>query len=677
MSPPLPELAPPGTVLIVDDTPANLQLCQSILARHARVLTAGSGAEALVQMAEHLVDVVLLDVMMPDMDGFAVAGRMQADPQLAAIPIIFLTALTDNASQIRGLELGAVDFLTKPVSAKILQRRVANVIEREQLRRRLQGERQALQQAIAELRQQKAALDAHCLVSICDANGQITYANPRFCNISGYRENELLGQNHRLIKSGLHPDSFYAEIWQTITAGRTWHGEVANRRSDGEIYWVDSTIIPWCDENGVPYQYVAIRTDITERIRARQQLAFARQRELEIGAQIQQRLLFGSPPEHLPGFAVACHTEASEGVDGDFYTFTRLGTDTFELITGDVMGKGVAAALIAAAIKSSYRRIFTELLSQHEQQAPPSPAQIMNALHAAITPELIDLDCFATLSLLRFDRTQGCVTWVNAGHTPALLAHPDGRIEHLLGDNLPLGVLADEIYSQQTTPLAINDLLLLYSDGISETTTATGEAYGEERIAELLLAARRQAMGPGILLNALRSDLDDFAGQLGGSDDRTLIAVQMSNAETDLGTSANPEYFELPRRLDGLTRLRERIATLLADQPEEIWRTLALAAFEAATNIVRHTPEKLPGASIIVRLERQPQNCRVDLFYPGQAFRPGATVPPDFSGARAGGFGLFIIAHQVDRLTYEAPLPGMAAIRLEKQLVGAMPCRTH
>ncbi|WP_371325086.1 SpoIIE family protein phosphatase [Dechloromonas sp. ZY10] len=671
MSPVTPDAAPPGTVLIVDDTPANLQLCQSILARHCRVLTAGSGAEALALLAAEAVDVVLLDVMMPDMDGFAVAGQIQADPQLAATPIIFLTALTDSASQIRGLELGAVDFLTKPVSSKILQRRVANVIEREQLRRRLQGERQALQQAVAELRQQKAALDAHCLVSICDADGRITYANPRFCDISGYPEAELLGQNHRLIKSGLHPESFYAEIWQTIAAGHTWHGEIANRRSDGEIYWVDSTIIPWCDEDGIPYQYVAIRTDITERIRARQQLAAARQRELEIGAQIQQRLLFGPLPEHLPGFAVACHTEASEGVDGDFYTFTRLGDDTFELITGDVMGKGVAAALIAAAIKSSYRRIFTELLCRHELQAPPSPAQIMNALHTAITPELIDLDCFATLSLLRFDRVQGCVTWVNAGHTPALLAHPDGQIEHLLGDNLPLGVLANETYAEQTTPLAIDDLLLLYSDGISETTTAAGTAYGEERIRELLRAARCQTISPAILLNALRSDLDDFAGQHGRSDDRTLIAVQMQPEHGNNAPRPHPECFELPRRLDGLTLLREKIASLLSDQPEEIWRALALAAFEAATNIVRHTPEKLPGTPIIARLERQPQRCRVDLFYPGRAFQPGAACPPDFSGARAGGFGLFIIAHQVDLLAYEAPLPGMAAIRLEKQLTGA------
>lgn len=655
-------LPPQGTVLVVDDTASNRQLCQLLLARHHRVLTAASGAEALTLLARESVDVVLLDVMMPDLDGFAVATRMQAEPRLAAIPIIFLTALTDNASQIRGLELGAVDFLTKPVSANILQRRVANVIEREHLRRRLQDEQQALRQVVVELRQQKAALDAHCLVSISDAAGNITYANERFCEISGYREAELLGQNHRLIKSGLHPESFYRTIWQTIASGRTWHGEIANRRRDGEIYWVASTIVPWCDERGRPYQYVAIRTDISDRIRAEQQLAAARRRELDIGAQIQQRLLFGAPPENLPGFAVACHSEASQGVDGDFYTFTRLGNDSFEVITGDVMGKGVAAALIAAAIKSSYRKIFAELLGQGGGRDYPPPAQIMNALHAAITPELIRLDCFATLSLLRFEQARARLTWVNAGHTPTLLAHADGRIEQLLGDNLPLGVLAEECYAQHENALGSDDLLLLYSDGISEATDAAGEQYGAERIARLLAGARRQALVPTPLLNALRSDLDDFAGQRDGSDDRTLIAVHVRPPHR------GPEYFDLPRRLDGLAPLRQRIAELLADQPEEITHALALAAFEAATNIVRHTPEKLQAAPLTARLERHAGRCRIDLLYAGRPFRPDGAAAPDFSGRREGGFGLFIIEHLVDLIAYEAPLPGLAAIRLEKQL---------
>ena len=110
----------------------------------------------------------------------------------------------------------------------------------------------------------KRALDEHALVSITDVTGQIIFANEKFCTVSGYSRHELLGQNHRIINSGYHDRQYIKDMWRTIACGGVWQGEFKNRNKDGSHYWVDTTIIPFLDERGQPYQYVAVRREITD-----------------------------------------------------------------------------------------------------------------------------------------------------------------------------------------------------------------------------------------------------------------------------------------------------------------------------------------------------------------------------------------------------------------------------
>jgi PAS domain S-box-containing protein len=124
-----------------------------------------------------------------------------------------------------------------------------------------------------QLRNIKFALDQAAIVAVTDAAGNIVYANDKFCEITRYSREELIGQNHRIINSGHHSRDFFAEMWKTISSGKIWVGEILNRAKDGKLYWVHTTIVPLMDDQGRPEEYISIRFEITQRKEAEKQLA--------------------------------------------------------------------------------------------------------------------------------------------------------------------------------------------------------------------------------------------------------------------------------------------------------------------------------------------------------------------------------------------------------------------
>ena len=171
-------------------------------------------------------------------------------------------------------------FVQKSIQPKQLIELIMSRLDRIKSTKQLNKQ---LQSSLKRSNEQRIALDEHAIVSVTDVSGTIVSVNGKFCEISGYNQEDLIGKNHRMLKSGRHERAFYDAMWQTISSGNIWQGEVCNRRKNGKEYWVEATIVPILDDHGLPYQYVSVRTEITHLIEVEESLK-KHQRAMESSA---------------------------------------------------------------------------------------------------------------------------------------------------------------------------------------------------------------------------------------------------------------------------------------------------------------------------------------------------------------------------------------------------------
>ena len=383
-------------------------------------------------------------------------------------------------------------------------------------------------------------------------------------------------------------------------------------------------------------------------------LAQAHQREVEIGAKIQRALLVGQLPPDVAGVQMAALTLPSQHVDGDFYDFFPHDEQCFDLVVGDVMGKGVPAALLGAALKSAFPRALSRLLLSPTRGLLPEPEEIIMRVQHEVAQQFMRLGVFATLCYARFDGAGQRLTLVDCGHPKTIHFHRStGVCKILQGDNMPLGFSAQETYQQASFLLAEGDVLVFYSDGLIEARTPTGEFFGVERL--MAVIQQHYDLEPAQLVEAIRETVQTFSSADMCTDDLTCIVVKVgvhANARALVRRQfeTTSDIATLPRIRAFVCRFCQRLPVAVLD--EDSIAQLELAVTEAASNIIRHAYQGRADQPLQVVAEAFPDRVVIRLFHHGRGFNPAMVKAPAFDGSREGGFGVYIIAHSIDEVRY-------------------------
>lgn len=395
-------------------------------------------------------------------------------------------------------------------------------------------------------------------------------------------------------------------------------------------------------------------------------LEAAHEEEVKIGIAIQQTLLLDPVPSNVPGLQVAALTLPSRQIDGDFYHFYRHENGCLDVIVADVMGKGIPAALLAAAAKSHFLTALAYLMEHAPPNCLPAPRDIVMLAHAEMAQQLISLDSFVTLCYVRIDRNRGVLDLVDCGHTGLLHRHAaTGECEALHGSNLALGMRQGEIFDQITVAFDPGDLLLLYSDGVTETRNGVGELFGEGRLVECVQANSRLA--PAELVTAIRGAAMTFSGQELPSDDLTCVAIAVVESQRPLAR----EELEIHSDLKELAHARAFVRAACEDGAgtsldETGIGMLELAVTEACSNIMKHAYHGRTDQAIHMEAEVFPDKVAVRLHHLGEPFDPARVTPPCLDGSQESGFGVYLIAHSVDDVRYYRDERGRSCVELIK-----------
>jgi serine phosphatase RsbU (regulator of sigma subunit) len=387
----------PSRILIVDDEPLNLDyLEQELEDLGYEVLSARNGQEALAFVEVDEPDMILLDIMMPLMDGFEVLSRLKAEQHWRDIPVVVISALSDMNNVVKGIELGADDYLPKPFDPILLQARIRAGLEKKRLR-----------------------------------------------------------DLERLYLKAL-------------------------------------------------------------------------ERELEIGREIQADFLPGEilQPE---GWEIATYFKAAREVAGDFYDVFQLPGGRVGLIVGDVCDKGVGSALYMALFRSLLRITSTMkayAIDPKDQGAKNDDVSVLKNSIELTNRYICDVHRSARFASLFFgvlDPAPALLSYVNAGLEPPLILRRGRLISELMPTSPVVGCIEDMDFDVGETRLEPDDLLLLYTDGVTDAQNASGETFERERFLSLLEA---QTTSTNSLLDHIVSNVHAFVGETPQFDDITLMAIQ-------------------------------------------------------------------------------------------------------------------------------------------------------
>jgi len=376
------------------------------------------------------------------------------------------------------------------------------------------------------------------------------------------------------------------------------------------------------------------------------------EQEIGIASIIQNTLLCGEVPASFAGVRFAALTIPSRTIDGDFYDFYQQRERTIDLLIGDVMGKGVAAALLGTAVKNEFTRaVVSQVTTSHGEQL--SPESIVRHVSKKLNPRLIQLERFVTLCYARLNMSERRLDYVDCGHMGTIVHRRKCMHSFVLeGVSLPLGIDVKDFPCERSFNFEPGDTFLFYSDRVTENVSPTGELFGAERLIECV--EQWSSCGPDIILDQLCREARRYSGKTLFADDFTALAVKV-NLEEVAPTHVRAAQFD--RSLEQLDAVRvwlSEAASLVGDTglDEDAVTRLLLVSIEAFDNCVIHAPEGAPSCPVCLQAETFADSLRVTFRHAAPEFDPFHAAQPSFDGSRDNGFGLYIMLRSADEFAY-------------------------
>jgi sigma-B regulation protein RsbU (phosphoserine phosphatase) len=662
----------PIRVLVVDDDEDDFLITRARLREiegtRFEVDCVDDGDVALARLAAgRRYDICLLDYRLGRKSGLDLLRSLTAAGN--TLPIILLTGQEDREVDREAVRLGASDYLVKgQIDATLLERSIRYALRQKRTEEALRRQSEFVSAVLNS---------AGALVIVLDREGRVERFNRACETATGFSFAELEGrpiwdcllpaEEHERVRR------IFASVDQ-VTYPKLYESDWVTREGGRRrIAWSNAAIAGPDDRIE---HIVSVGTDVTEQRRTEAALAEAREREIAVGAGIQKTLLVRRPPEWLSGLEIGWKNAPSQRVGGDYLDFVAYHDTCFDLLVGDVMGKGVPAALLAAATKSHFQRVIRRLgLDLARLDRLPQPEEVVAAVHALLTPELVELDSFVTLAYARFDTERRLLTFVDCGHPRPL--HVDartGECRRLSGENMPLGMNEGEKYRQTVVEFGPGDLFVFYSDGITEACSAGDELFGEERLARLI-CENRDRSPQEVADMACDAATGLRAGSPYEDDDLTCVVVRIlpepmprRRRRAEIEVASDP--YELERVRGFVERFCAEVGRDILEERES--DRLMLALHEAAANVFRHAYRGQQDGRLWVAAEEFDDRIRFSLRDNGDAFTNFSdTPPPAFDGSRDSGFGLFLMRQCLDEIEYVRDELGRNALTLIKRLPGA------
>ena len=539
------------TILFVDDESFILSSINRFLRKEPyKKLFAKNGIEALELIRQNNVSIVVSDLRMPEMNGLELISAVKK--QNPEILRLILSGSQDIDPIIESINTGEVfRFIPKPVDPPAFKEILNDAIdyyclktEREKLFNELSIKNEELTTANNELLVMSKKLQrseqelrsmadaAHDAVFMLNNAGYIIYRNSAAENMFGFSREQYDKQNFVDLIS---PDSASFDI-QGIC-----------QISSGDIPGIDEKMVHQIvgiskDGSSLPLEIskgcvlindiphtVIIARDITSRVEAeRSRVRFeVMQREFE--SEIEKKMLQSPVPDSLEGVSIARMMVPSGHLDGDFADFIIFDSHHADILIGDVMGHGIQAALVGAGIKSLFLKVLAQ--TKYPHSALPALEEIVAGVHERCINELIGLSTFATLLFVRLDLEAGLISIVDCGHPPVIHFHADrGTCSMLKGENLPIGLIEQQEYHANSYSIRENDILVLFSDGITECSRPDMTMFGDQQLLDII--EKHHTLPSQEIIEKIKEALTLFSGRDTYDDDLSCIVIRIGYIET-------------------------------------------------------------------------------------------------------------------------------------------------